>query len=95
MHIFRFSAVNLFFDLFRSSSRYLYKTNTINVYFIDDPSSSLQPATRIPHQPNHTETPTYIEIRTHDHCGDILENSQALDDGCINVRNMLSIEEVK
>jgi len=54
-----------------------------------------QPATRIPHQPSHTETPTHIETRTHDQCGDTIEKSQAPDDGCINVRNMLSIEEVK
>ena len=27
--------------------------------------------------------------------GDTIEMSQAPDDGCINVRNMLSIEEVK
>ena len=27
--------------------------------------------------------------------GDKIEKSQAPDDGCINVRNMLSIEEVK
>jgi len=33
--------------------------------------------------------------RTHDQCGDTTEKSQAPDDGCINVRNMLSIEEVK
>ena len=42
-----------------------------------------------------TETPTHIETRTHDQCGDTIEKSQATDDGCINVRNMLSIEEVK
>jgi len=42
-----------------------------------------------------TETPTHIETRTHDKCGDTIEKSQAPDDGCINVRNMLSIEEVK
>jgi hypothetical protein len=59
------------------------------------PCSRLLPATRIPHQPSHTETPTHIETRTHDQCGDIIEKSQAPDDGCINVRNMLSIEEVK
>ena len=35
------------------------------------------------------------ETRTHNQCGDTLEKSQAPDDGCINVRNMLSIEEVK
>jgi hypothetical protein len=28
-------------------------------------------------------------------CGDTIEKSQAPDDGCINVRNMLSIEEEK
>jgi len=33
--------------------------------------------------------------RTHDHCGDTIEKSQAPDDGYINVRNMLSIEDVK
>ena len=32
---------------------------------------------------------------SHDQCGDTTEKSQAPDDGCINVRNMLSIEEVK
>jgi len=55
----------------------------------------LQPATRIPPQPSHTETPKHIETRTQDQCGDTIEKSQAPDDGCINVRNMLSIEEVK
>ena len=44
---------------------------------------------------SHTETPTYIETRTHNQCGDTIEKSQAPDDGCINVRNMLNIEVVK
>jgi len=44
---------------------------------------------------SHTETPTHIETRTHDQCGDTIEKSQAPDVGFINVRNMLSIEEVK
>jgi len=44
---------------------------------------------------SHTETPTHIETRTHNQCGDTIEKSQTSDDGCINVRNMLSIEEVK
>jgi len=57
--------------------------------------SRLQPATQIPLQPSHTKTPTHIEPRIHDQCGDTIEKSQAPDDGCINVRNMLSIEEVK
>jgi len=55
----------------------------------------LQPATRIPLRPSHTETPTHIETRTHGQCGDTIEKSQASRDGFINVRNMLSIEEVK
>ena len=33
--------------------------------------------------------------RTHDQCSDTIEKSQAPDDGCVNVRNMLSIEQVK
>jgi len=55
----------------------------------------LQPATPIPPQHSHTETPTHIETRTHNQCGNAIEKSQAPGDGCINVRNMLSIEEVK
>jgi len=55
----------------------------------------LQPATRLPPQPSHTETPTHIKTRTHDQRGDTIEKLQAPDDGRINVRNMLSIEEVK
>ena len=51
-----------------------------------------KPATRIPPQPSHTETPTHIETRTHDQCGDTIEKSQAPEDGCINVRNMFSVE---
>ena len=31
----------------------------------------------------------------YDQCGDTVEKSQAPDDGCINVRNTLSIVEVK
>ena len=38
----------------------------------------LQPATRIPLQPSHTETPTHIETRTHNQCGDTIEKSQVL-----------------
>ena len=47
-----------------------------------------------PTQP-HRNSNTHIETRTHDQCDDSIEKSQAPDDGCINVRNMLSIEEVK
>ena len=34
-------------------------------------------------------------VSPHDQCGDTIEMSQAPDDGRINVRNMLSTEEVK
>ena len=44
---------------------------------------------------SHTETPTHNETKTHNQCGDTIEKSQAPDVGCVNVRNMLSIEEVK
>jgi len=44
---------------------------------------------------SHNETPTRIETRTHNQSGDAIEKWQAPDDGCINVRNMSSIEEVK
>ena len=47
------------------------------------PCGRLKPATRI-----------HIETRTHGQYGDKIEKLQAPDDGCINVRNMFSIEEV-
>jgi len=47
------------------------------------------------HGYHHIETPTHIETRTHDQSSDTIEKSQAPDDGCIIVRNMLSTEEVK
>jgi len=45
----------------------------------------LQPATQIPPQPSHTDTPTQIKTRTHEQCGDSTGKSQAPDDRCINV----------
>jgi len=75
---------------------FYFTSSVLNMFrTLIHPSSGacrLQPATRIPPQPSHTETPTHIETRTHDHCGDTIEKSQAPDDGCINVRNMLSTE---
>jgi len=52
--------------------------------------AQLQPAPT-----SNNETPTHIETRTHNQCDDTIEKSQAPDDGCVNVRNMSSIEEVK
>jgi len=36
-----------------------------------------------------------VLIRTRNQCGDTIEKSQAPEDECINIRNMLSIEKVK
>jgi len=86
------SMLNMFRTLIHPSSGACY------FYIVSPhwyPCSRLQPATRIPPQLSHTETPTHIKTRTHDECDDTIEKSQAPDDGCINVRNMLSIEEVK
>jgi hypothetical protein len=47
----------------------------------------------IPPQPSHTETPTHIETRTHDKCGNTIEKSQAPDDEYINVRKLLSTKK--
>ena len=46
-----------------------------------------------PNQP-HRNSNTHRNKNTNQ-CGDTIEKSQAPDDGCINVRNMLSTEEVK
>ena len=43
----------------------------------------------------HTTNKNLHLYRTHNQCDDTIEKSQAPDDGCINIRNMLSIEEVK
>ena len=47
-----------------------------------------------PNQPQRNSN-THRNKNTHNQCGDTIEKSQAPDDECINVRNMLSIEEVK
>ena len=41
----------------------------------------------------YTQTPTHFETPTHDQCRDTTEKSQAPDDGCINVGNMLSTKK--
>ena len=51
-------------------------------------------ATRIPPQPA-TSKLQHTSNQEHNQCGDTIEKSQPPDDGCINVRNMLSIEGVK
>jgi len=41
-------------------------------------------------QPNHTVTPTPIEPEQHNPWNNSTNKSQAPEDGCINIRNMLS-----
>jgi len=49
----------------------------------------LQPATTPP-QPNHKVTPTHIEPEQYNPCNNASNKTQAPEDGCINIRNMLS-----
>ena len=44
-----------------------------------------------PPQPNHNVTPTHIEPEQHNPWNNSKNKSQAPEDGCINIRNMLSI----
>ena len=63
------------------------------------PCGRLKHSFSLPHgyhpNPATPKLPTHIETRTHNQCGDTTEKSQAPGDGSINVRNMLSREEVK
>jgi len=43
-----------------------------------------------PPQPYHNVTPTHIEPEQYNPCNNASNKSQAPDDGCINIRNMLS-----
>ena len=52
---------------------------------------------RIPHhttppQPNHTVTPTHIVPEQYNPWNNSTNKSQAPEDGCINIRNMLSVK---
>ena len=52
---------------------------------------SLHPDTTPP-QPNHNVTPTHIEPEQYNTWNNSTNKSQAPEDGCINIRNMLSIK---
>ena len=52
---------------------------------------SLHPDTTPP-QPNHNVTPTHIVPEQYNPWHNSTNKSQALEDGCINIRNMLSIK---
>jgi len=45
-----------------------------------------------PPQPNHNVTPTHIEPEQYNQWINSSNKSQAPEDGCINIRNMLSIK---
>jgi len=45
-----------------------------------------------PPQPNHKVTPTHIEPEQYNPRNNTTNKSQAPEDGCINIRNMLSIK---
>jgi len=45
-----------------------------------------------PPQPNHNVTPTHIEPEEYNPWNNSTNRSQASEDGCINIRNMLSIK---
>jgi len=45
-----------------------------------------------PPQSNHNVTPTHIEPEQYNPWNNSTNKSQAPDDGCINIRNMLSIK---
>jgi len=45
-----------------------------------------------PPQPNHKVTPTHIEPEQYNPWNNSINKSQAPEDGCINIRNMLSIK---
>ena len=52
---------------------------------------SLHPETTPPH-PNHNVTPTHIEPEQYNPWNNSTNKSQAPEDGCINIRNFLSIK---
>ena len=45
-----------------------------------------------PPKPNHNVTPTHIEPEQYNPWNNSTNKSQAPEDGCINIRNMLSIK---
>ena len=46
-----------------------------------------------PPQPNHNVTPTHIKPEQYNQWNNSTNKSQAPDDGCINIRNLLSIKK--
>ena len=61
------------------------------VWYPDADWSTASACIRIP-QPNHNVTPTRIEPEQYNPWNNSINKSQAPEDGCINIRNMLSIK---
>ena len=53
----------------------IYPSSGAYEYSVELPHWSYVLGSWIPLQPNHTETPTHIEPRTHDQCGNSTEYS--------------------
>ena len=71
------------------SLRLIWWVISLVVIFLVHVCFSLHPDTTPP-QPNHNVTPTHIEPEQHNPWNTSTNKSQAPEDGCINIRNMLS-----
>ena len=81
--------VELFHGLYCSGSMCTVQYST--VLYCTVLYCSLHPDTTPP-QPNHNVTPTHIEPEQYNTWSNSTNKSQAPEDGCINIRNMLSIK---
>jgi len=80
------SVFNMFRTLIHSSSGACDFSNCITTLVVCFgvaelgwyPCGRLKPVTRIPPQLSHTETPTHIETRTHNQCGDTIRKVRLL-----------------
>ena len=81
-------ACDLFVELFHR----LYCSGSVRMrVWYPDAGWSLYPDTTPP-QPNHNVTPTRTEPEQYNPWNNSANKSQAPEDGCINIRNMLSIK---
>jgi len=67
------------------------RCGSAGVVWYPDASFSLHTDTTPP-QPNQNVTPTHIEPEQYNPWNNSINKSQAPEDGCINIRNMLSIK---
>jgi len=80
--------VELFYGLYCSGSKCIGVTLWFDwvLWYPDAGWSTTTP------QPNHNVTPTHIEPEQYNPWNNSTNKSQAPEDGCINIRNMLSIK---